>query len=915
MDILGWVWHQGGRLEPSPHRRNALANTKQEDLKKVRDVRSWLGLYKTLRRATPKIHNILDPLEQAVADKPSTEDFEWTHELEMRFREAKSAIKDMHTLYLPDPKDQLVMTPDGSVKTPGVGHVLFAINKQERLPVRYHSVKCPEGCSKWSPCEVEALAFATGIEAEYDLIRESEKPLLICPDSKVVADAVKLIKQGKYSASSRINRFITNVNKVNLEVRHVSGKAKLNLGGDNQSRQPSECTSELCTICRFVNEQVDSVVDPAAKNAAVQVLPDHTLDSRQMWKQVQRADQACKEAIKLLSSGKTPSSKTGEVHNAIRHYCREAKISKDDVLVIMQKPDVKTGEIAREQIVVPQSYVNAVLFQLHNSEDLHPSKTQMKHIFQRRFACLLLDQYLEKLYNNCYECSRLQRLPRTVVKQESKAVVEHPHTYFHADVVKRASQKIFLLVDHFSSAQSAILIPSEKAVDLKQALLILLQSMRKPGWIEVNVDNAKGFESLVKQQDSELANLKIKLVLTDVFNKNANSVVDKACQELEEELRKVSPGGHPLTQAQLSQAVMQVNQKMRRGGGLSAHEISTSRDMHTGQNLQLQDNLLRQDQMKKRVTQQEKQGGEAVKQHVQVGDKVAVLQQQDKHKARDVYRVTSTAQEDDKVGIQKEWQGKLRAKVYYTDEKRLVKVGQASLPVPKVADAPTVKEKYDPVNKGLWEDDDDIYEEAEESLWKDGVQFERQAEPEVVHHQEEEAAVVDELQHPEPPDIQQPIEEEVHEEPEQVVVEINNQPEINVGGNQLDQVAVEEAPGYDQSHKPRKGEVISYAIEMGTEHERWAEATITSVPRKWPHFYNIQRLDTKERLGVYLYPNTAWHLGHRLENERAPQLHPDSRESSPILLRREEREFRYEFEMDYINEPTEKSGGLGDSWQ
>ena len=294
---------------------------------------------------------------------------------------------------------------------------------------------------------------------------------------------------------------------------------------------------------------------------------------------------------------------------------------------------------------------------------------------------------------------------------------------------------------------------------------------------------------------------------------------------------------------------------------------------------------------------------------------MAVLQQQDKHKARDVYRVTSTAQEDDKVGIQKEWQGKLRAKVYYTDEKRLVKVGQASLPVPKVADAPTVKEKYDPVNKGLWEDDDDIYEEAEESLWKDGVLFERQAEPEVVHHQEEEAAVVDELQHPEPPDIQQPIEDEVHEEPEQVVVEINNQPEINVGGNQHDQVAVEEALGYDQSHKPRKGEVISYAIEMGTEHERWAEATITSVPRKWPHFYNIQRLDTKERLGVYLYPNTAWHLGHRLENERAPQLHPDSRESSPILLRREEREFRYEFEMDYINEPTEKSGGLGDSWQ
>ena len=43
-DVLGWVWKQGGKLEPSPHRRNALANTKVDDIKKVKDMRSWLGL-------------------------------------------------------------------------------------------------------------------------------------------------------------------------------------------------------------------------------------------------------------------------------------------------------------------------------------------------------------------------------------------------------------------------------------------------------------------------------------------------------------------------------------------------------------------------------------------------------------------------------------------------------------------------------------------------------------------------------------------------------------------------------------------------------------------------------------------------------------------------------------------------------
>ena len=523
---------------------------------------------------------------------------------------------------------------------------------------------------------------------------------------------------------------------------------------------------------------------------------------------------------------------------------------------------------------------------------------------------MLLEQFLDKLYNNCYECSRLQRLPRTVVKQESKAQVEHPHTYFHADVVKRAGQNIFLLVDHFSSAQSAILVPSEKAVDLKQALVILLQFMRKPGWIEVTVDNAKGFESLVKQQDSELTRLKIKLVLTDVFNKNANSVVDKACQELEEELRKVSPGGHPLTQAQLSQAVMQVNQKMRRGGGLSSHEISTSRDMHTGQNLQLRDDLLRQDQLQKRVEQQEKHGGVPVQQTVQVGDRVAVRQQQDKHKTRDVYQVTSIAQEGNKIGVQKEWHGKLRAKVYQTDEKRLVVIGQSSPTMPTVGAALPPGPVYDPVNRGLWEDDDDIYEEAPDSLWKDGVQFERQE----VRLPLPAAAVVAPPDQPEV--VDQPLVEEAvanHVE-EQVEVEAIL-PVGDAGGGAVAQAEVEADLGYDQSRKPRKGEVISYGIEIATEHERWAEARVTTVHRRWPDYYNVKRLDTNEKLGVFLYPGQAWHLGPRLEHERAPMLHPASRETSPILLRREEREFRYEFEIDDLHEPLEDVGGLGGSWQ
>ena len=75
----------------------------------------------------------------------------------MRFREAMDAVKDMHTLYLPAPTDILMLEPDGSV-TPGIGHVLYVVKNDKKNPVRYQLVKLPEGCAKWSPCQVEALA-------------------------------------------------------------------------------------------------------------------------------------------------------------------------------------------------------------------------------------------------------------------------------------------------------------------------------------------------------------------------------------------------------------------------------------------------------------------------------------------------------------------------------------------------------------------------------------------------------------------------------------------------------------------------------------------------------------------------------------------------------------------------------------
>merc|ERR1719347_1359787 len=122
--------------------------------------------------------------------------------------------------------------------------------------------------------------------------------------------------------------------------------------------------------------------------------------------------------------------------------------------------------------------------------------------------------------------------------------------------------------------------------------------------------------SLVTRKDKELESLKVVLTLTDEFNKNANAVIDKGCQELEEELTKLVPGGNKLTQSILSKAVLQLNLKLRRRGTLSAYEIHTARDLHTGENLNLDDKLLRQKQLQVRKDQNIKTDGPTEEVHV-----------------------------------------------------------------------------------------------------------------------------------------------------------------------------------------------------------------------------------------------------------------------------------------------------------
>ena len=72
---------------------NLLMNMREHNISKVKHMRSFLGLYKTLQMATPGVSRVLAPLEEVVAGKNSNDPIEWTVQLSNRFKEAKSHIK------------------------------------------------------------------------------------------------------------------------------------------------------------------------------------------------------------------------------------------------------------------------------------------------------------------------------------------------------------------------------------------------------------------------------------------------------------------------------------------------------------------------------------------------------------------------------------------------------------------------------------------------------------------------------------------------------------------------------------------------------------------------------------------------------------------------------------------------------
>ena len=247
----------------------------------------------------------------------------------------------------------------------------------------------------------------------------------------------KLLR-GEFSNSSRITSFLSTISRFQVQVQHVSGSA--NLPSDYASRHPVSCPDGQCQVCKFIHETEDSVIRSLTVRDVLDGLSSMPFLSRTAWLASQHECHDIRRTHAHLTQGTRPSKKMTKI-SSVKRYLQVASIARDGLLIVKESMPFSP---TRERIVVPQSMVDGLITALHYKFD-HPTRHQMKKVFNRHYYALNFDQANERVASGCAHCVSLKSVPKPQKEQSSEDPPDRIGTSFAADIMKRYKQLILVL--------------------------------------------------------------------------------------------------------------------------------------------------------------------------------------------------------------------------------------------------------------------------------------------------------------------------------------------------------------------------------------------------------------------------------------------------------------------------------------
>ena len=201
---------------------------------------------------------------------------------------------------------------------------------------------------------------------------------------------------------------------------------------------------------------------------------------------------------------------------------------------MVKSPD---GNFDEAVISVPPSLFPGIAHAIHIRLD-HPSRGQLSNLMCRYFYTPGWRGIIDTVTDSCQQCQAIRKLPK-VLLDDTHSQAQAIATRFAADIIEREHQKILVIREHLSQYTRAVIIPNQTADTLRQALISLVLDLVPDEGAEIRTDGATAFQSLEResnQSTSTLANLKIKVVVGRLMNKNKNPVAEDAVQEVENEI-------------------------------------------------------------------------------------------------------------------------------------------------------------------------------------------------------------------------------------------------------------------------------------------------------------------------------------------------------------------------------------------
>ena len=147
-----------------------------------------------------------------------------------KFKAAKEAVGDIHTVYFPHPDDNLHLYSDYSQSEHAAGGRLEVHRKRQDGTVSvlhggFFSTKIQPSQARWQPCEGESLAVRLLVEHFRPLLRESKNTIVIHCDNLPTCQAWQRSKRGVFSNSAKISAFLLSLSTLYMELVHKSGNS------------------------------------------------------------------------------------------------------------------------------------------------------------------------------------------------------------------------------------------------------------------------------------------------------------------------------------------------------------------------------------------------------------------------------------------------------------------------------------------------------------------------------------------------------------------------------------------------------------------------------------------------------------------------------------------------------------------